>query len=397
MAEPGEDHEAEYVDFYGNKHFFVTRQQLYDRVWAIPLSEAAEMYNISKAKLVLTCRDLRVPTPYSGYWQRRQHHKSSEKTDLPAPEDAARGFYYSTRPRWRPRQRKQGQHEAVAIEEENGDRIAVPEILEEFHPLIERTFSHLRRAKPNEKGLLRPTALTYPFVSVTEGMLDRAQRIMNTLFLAFAQRKYRIEVVDGKTHVTVLGEAISFRIDERLNRIAIPWTKEELRKQEADKKSIKWWTPPTHKYNHFPTGKLYISVYVGNSLRRTWQDGKKLPLEMQVNGFLAGLIRIADDLKVDEVAAEEARKRLATEAREREERERRYEIEMARQERMEMAANAWARSEDLRRFVEAVRAEAIRRGEVTDNSSGVGRWLAWAEKRILELNSLAEGRPLPEM
>lgn len=46
----------------------VTRGQLYEEVWSMPLSQLCERYGLSDNGLRKVCRRLSVPVPPRGYW-----------------------------------------------------------------------------------------------------------------------------------------------------------------------------------------------------------------------------------------------------------------------------------------------------------------------------------------
>src|SRR5665213_3998624 len=50
----------------------VSRQDLYDQVWATPMMQLAEQYGISGNGLAKICRRLVIPVPGRGYWARKQ-------------------------------------------------------------------------------------------------------------------------------------------------------------------------------------------------------------------------------------------------------------------------------------------------------------------------------------
>ena len=49
----------------------LTRQELYDMVWATPMSSLAKDFGISDVALAKRCRAVDVPIPYRGYWARK--------------------------------------------------------------------------------------------------------------------------------------------------------------------------------------------------------------------------------------------------------------------------------------------------------------------------------------
>ncbi|CAN7577280.1 TetR/AcrR family transcriptional regulator [Phenylobacterium sp. LjRoot164] len=70
----------------------LTRQQLYDRVWAAPMREVAAELGLSGGGLAKICDRLLIPYPPRGHWARAKAGRAAEPPPLPAsaePADAA--------------------------------------------------------------------------------------------------------------------------------------------------------------------------------------------------------------------------------------------------------------------------------------------------------------------
>lgn len=63
----------------------VTRDKLYEEVWAEPMAKVAVRYRISANYLARVCHHLNVPFPHRGYWATRQFGKAPTRPPLPAP------------------------------------------------------------------------------------------------------------------------------------------------------------------------------------------------------------------------------------------------------------------------------------------------------------------------
>src|SRR3546814_12324755 len=66
----------------------MTRQQLYELVWAEPISKLAERYGMSDRGFAKMCARANVPVPERGYWARLQAGQTAAKPPLPAPTSA---------------------------------------------------------------------------------------------------------------------------------------------------------------------------------------------------------------------------------------------------------------------------------------------------------------------
>ncbi|HSB70086.1 MAG TPA: hypothetical protein VLT62_12200 [Candidatus Methylomirabilis sp.] len=60
----------------------LTRQELYERVWAEPVESLAKSWGLSGRGLAKVCERMGVPVPPRGYWARIQHGQHPRKTPL---------------------------------------------------------------------------------------------------------------------------------------------------------------------------------------------------------------------------------------------------------------------------------------------------------------------------
>jgi hypothetical protein len=68
----------------------LTRQQLYDRVWTIPVHTLAKELGISDVGLAKLCARYDIPMPPRGYWAKKAAQKRVKQPRLPALEDPHR-------------------------------------------------------------------------------------------------------------------------------------------------------------------------------------------------------------------------------------------------------------------------------------------------------------------
>lgn len=64
----------------------VSREKLYEEVWAEPMLKVAARYGVSSSFLARVCRRMNVPCPPRGYWARKTAGLASKAPPLPAPE-----------------------------------------------------------------------------------------------------------------------------------------------------------------------------------------------------------------------------------------------------------------------------------------------------------------------
>lgn len=194
-------------------------------------------------------------------------------------------------------------------------------------------------------------------------------------------------------------------MSELLDRREKELTAAERREREKDIHHLFWSTTP--EYIRFPNGRLTLSIDIySGSLRHRWSDCSTERLEDRLNRFTVAVIRIAEETKRSRLEAEERkriweegapeRERLQKEQeRQRREEEQRKRAEEWRAKTLEARLVEWQHAQQLRAFIAAVRAEAMRRdGEIPDGSD-VAQWLTWAEGYAAQHDPIASGRELP--
>ena len=65
----------------------LTRQELYNKVWSIPMIKLSKKLGISDKGLAKVCKRYNIPTPYLGYWAKRQNGYAPKKTPFKGEPD----------------------------------------------------------------------------------------------------------------------------------------------------------------------------------------------------------------------------------------------------------------------------------------------------------------------
>jgi len=66
---------------------FWDRKELYDLVWAQPVTKVAKQFGVSDVAIAKACRKLKVPLPGRGYWARKQNGYAVQTVPLPKAKD----------------------------------------------------------------------------------------------------------------------------------------------------------------------------------------------------------------------------------------------------------------------------------------------------------------------
>jgi hypothetical protein len=366
-----------------NASVTLTREELYNQVWAEPLIRLAARYGLTGNGLKKICRKADIPVPPRGYWRRRQVGRSDPRPPLPP-----------TRPGTPPKLTvsvspipKVAKEAAARIDSDLATEhpIVVADRLVNPHPLIQATRLALESGHVDEYGAVHGQR-NQPRLDVRVGKasLARALRILDALFKALEARgaTVQLDAQHEQRSCVKIGEAtVTFRLEEE-------FTRQDHMPTKTDKPYL------TPKYNYVATGNLTFRIDEwADGVRKTWRDGKARRLEDLLPDILKGILVIAEVLGTRRVARErEEQARKDAEARQAElERQRREEA--ARRQALEDHVNRWVMSKNLRAYLQAMEQEATRRNVAFSPDTPLGRWLTWAREHADCLDPLTAGLP----
>lgn len=354
----------------------LTRVELYERVWSQPLDKLAPTLGMSGRGLAKLCARHKIPVPWRGFWTKVQFGHEPRKLplrDLPEGTTEEKIWFGGESTR-----RELTQAEVLAQNEGKPEnRITVSKRLVSLHPIVRdmgRECGAISSGGEQLEAIERFGAFR---VRVSQGQIGRALKILDALAKALESRGYWFERGNnGRPQAVILGERIGFRIDERYKR------RVEVR-------------PSGYRTTEFDSiGRLAVVVEEGG---RSWQDRDNRKLEDRLNEIVASLIIATDWIRADRLEKEEWKRQYEIECKKREEIERQRREEQLRAQQFDEDSKQWRRYERHRRYTERVRAAAVSRGVPVDDSSGVGRWILWAERRLAELDPFGASRSLPEI
>ncbi len=374
----------------------LTREELYNEVWTEPMATLAPKFGLSDVGLAKICRRLHIPVPGRGYWRQKEVGRKVRRTNLPRLPAAATSAMREVQ------LRKHASGSTVAgpagpvadqrrFEAREENRIVVPEILENPHPLVARSVAALRRGKRDHQGYIRPKSGACLGVSVTLDSVDRAMCIYDALLKALDSRGFTSSLPQGDGPATLVHigtECVGVVIEERVDRAGhgestIGAPPRRVRYGSGD--------------DWHPTGRLVLRIdhsYL-NGIRCSWGDGKKQRVEQCLNAFVVGLVAASEALKEQRLAREawernwrEAEARRVEEARRREE-------EAARIRALDSVLASWQRSCLVREFAAEVQRAAEAAG-VLEPGSPLGEWLSWARSYADRVDPLLPQPTVPE-
>jgi hypothetical protein len=373
-----------------SRYVRLTREQLYELVWAEPVTRLAKRWGVSDVAVAKWCRKLSVPRPGRGYWARVQAgHKGGRRPLPPARAGQRTEVCVSSGPeRTIPEPTPVSETLPADLKElflafdPPAARIEVPAELVDPHKLVARTQSTFRNARADDGGILIARGRWHLDVQVTRETLDRALKILDALLKALEQRGIRVSVKDTddkgqefrRTTASVLGEKVEFDLSEKVQRSARPLTREE--KQKLAKDPYYW---IEDKYLYTPTGSLRLRIAETNlGFRASWSDGKRQQLEDHLNDFAKALILTVNKRRLDRAEAERRQRKWEEEARRRREAEKAWELESRQRKALDVLDERWRKSGRIREFVAAVQQNATEGHGPIDPESDLARWVEWA-------------------
>jgi hypothetical protein len=290
----------------------ISRQQLYQEVWAEPVTKVAERYGVSGVAVAKWCRRLNVPRPGRGYWaQKSAGHRVKQ---VPLPDSRNGEKQYVSRPK--PKERGPAPPATIPGMERFEKPVPVPEVLDPEHALVAQTRRALAETGTQERGIIRPQGRESLDVRICQASVGRTLRIMNALILALERAGFVVEVSAAldreghprvyKTNAVLHDERIPFFMAEATMQVERPPTDEE----RAEMRRNPWKRGPFYAYRS--TGELSLQIegrWFRERHRRTWSDTTHRRLEDCLYSFFRGLLISADALKRRREAANQRRTR----------------------------------------------------------------------------------------
>lgn len=361
----------------------VSRQQLYEEVWADPVTIVAKRYGLSDVGLAKICRKLKIPLPGLGYWSKLRAGKLVLKGQLPDVAEASLPpvRLHTVEP-IKQQARETAQQKAFAYRKTVGT-ISVPDEMTDPHPLIRAAAKRLKRRDgwTDPKGL-RTAPNEVLNLNVTSSSLDRALRIMDTLIknLARASVTVRIDTQAQQTILDVGGTAVTLALTEHVRRTPHRITPAEQmargRRRHDYRSAPDFGYFMLPRFDYHATGALTITV--GRRPSRSWNDTERARLEDRLGKVVAGILALADEIRAQK---EEERRRSEEHARA----QNRYEhlvnhlkSEEAAFQALEQEATKWERATRLRAYIRAAEKNTQEMGTI---SSQLQDWLAWARAK----------------
>ncbi len=234
-----------------------------------------------------------------------------------------------------------------------------------------------RRAKTKDKSAAEPAEERLAPEAFQQAMCD-AFSLRGIDILKGEEKHYAVP----SPKIRIMEVDLEFRLFEPARRIL---------KSDSESRS-------TYKqYDYVPTGELLFELD-GSSCRseyRTrWRDTKKRRLENQLNEIMKGLYTAAAWHYEWNAQAKKREAEWAIEEAKRQEAARIFRIEVHRVTLIERGVEHHSKYLGMRRYLDAIKAEAANRMGTIDKGSEIGKWLVWAEDHVESMNPLKGNLPI---
>jgi hypothetical protein len=369
----------------------ISREDLYEQVWQMPMSKLAAHYGISDVALAKTCKRLNVPRPGRGYWARLAAGERLKRPPLPK---AGRG--HDT---WVFLQRVE--HPEVRAARPVPPTVKLAESLGDAHDGVRALALALKRGEVDSYNRITVGAPGREALAVSVNTHRRALLVVDALSKAIVERGHTVSVRtdDGPAKASlafvVTGESVAVSVIEQLE------PKDHILTPEEEKRAATGYRYGIPKYDHVAGGRLRIVLQQSTLKRGSWTDTEKHRLE----DYLGHVV-----VAIEAEAASRQRRRVDDEHRRRDEEARRQELERERERRrveearikhreglaadLHRMAQDWTTAAALRAFLDALKS-AVTPEERTETFD---RWFEWATEHVKTLDPLSRAsaiaRPL---
>ncbi|CAM2139651.1 conserved protein of unknown function [Pararobbsia alpina] len=382
----------------------LTREELYQLVWAEPMLKLAERYGVSSSYLARVCTTLHVPRPPRGYWAKRAVGIVAKQPTLPPARPGDETFWsrdgrLPTTP--------QAPAAPQAKAESPSPRSLRIESRKRRHALVVGAREHFGTGRTSyEAEYLKPAKRLLVDLAVTKNGLDRALEIANELFVSLEARGHRVVIaangerlcrheVDERekptrgnhfqnlwspfrcTVVYVGTVAIGLTIIEMSEEVPVRYVKGEYVRESE-------YVPPKHTYgaDHtwtttkaFATGRFCLqaySPYPGAKWVHHWRESKPREIDGLLHKIVDTIEAAAPDI-VKLIEAELRRQKLEREKWDEDDRRRRAAERVRREENavkeskeeLLLLFQKWTEARQIQQFVEEIEAAVLAADEAT--------------------------------
>ena len=347
------------------EHVTLTRKELYDLVWAEPLSRLAKKYKISDNGLRKICKRMNIPIPPMGHWQKIQYGKRVIVTKLPTIYDGKDEITLD--------EKKPGdidvdspiaiQRRLIQTLESTKDlQLKVPDRMSSRpDKLISSTLNYydaVRRYYKSHHGT-HPDRINVLNIQVQEESRPRAFRLFGTIIKVLRSRKHDIIADHFTTYAKIGDEQVKFRLREK-QRVSDIKTSYGSRQYES-------------------TGEFVFVIDIGSYTRKEVKDGHE-PIEAKISTIIAMIELEGERMMIERIESEIRRKKWEEQQRIEQELRERQDKEAKAFKKLFLKAIRLHQANILRHYIKTVETNAAKKGKMTKD---LKKWLTWADKKVL--------------
>lgn len=274
-----------------NSKTTITRAELFNEVWAFPLTTLANKYAISDTGLRKICVKNNIPLPKSGHWSKAKFGKAPKQPKLPPSESGKEKIELRLRmdgetyiPTANPVILRQHEIENSCVD------LIIEKDFRKADPLVKTTkkFLEMKLNYNKNKDAYYAARDSSIGVDVSKEQRRRGLLIIDRIVKILKQRGHEVFVRDGSAYIQSNGEEIDFRLREKQNA---SFTENNY-----------GWRDRTLT----PSGRLIIQMEYRYWCKE-WID-KKQPLENQISKIIANMELRLEEKKQERIGREERRK-----------------------------------------------------------------------------------------
>ena len=349
----------------------LTRKELYDLVWSVPMMKLAKRFDLSDQGLVKKCKKHNIPRPLMGHWAKLAHGKTVKKTALPSNTDKRLELI-----EFKPKLKSlfSDSESKLLIKD---IAFQIPKRVHSYHPLIKE----YRKLKDNKlldqygRLIFRNTSVDLG-LKVTPGTFNRACLFLQGIIKLFDSYGWILEKDTGYRGDANYGafvfenEKLGFELKEPVTLIPAEITKLKIEDRYS------W---PTKEYT--PSGNLEFSIDGTHwrGFKTRWKDTTKEKLENRLTSIVQGFKQAFEYSKLQTIKKEAEELEWEQRVKRNQELLRLKKIEEARRNHLFELTQEFEQAASIRSLILAFQKSGNR-------DEGFDKWLEWAAKIADEID-----------
>ena len=357
----------------------MTRAELYDRVWEIPMIRLAKEFGLSDQGLAKICKRHHIPKPGPGYWSKLEHGKAPPRPGLPSLDDTQLDKVRISSPTLSQKRKNQESdtgknHSDIA---QLAETFTPPKKIQRYPDIVADYRSSVKDKYTNRYGFLEIRGERFRDIEIrlTSNSYKRGCSLLHMLdkffkHLGWEMKQNADNGYKGKGLIVINDtDILMLKLKERVKQVKHEPTKQEL----ADAK--RWNRPVYVKYDYEPTGNIELSVenlhYV-KGFKRKWIDRPNSRLESMLPEIAVGFARAFEYRKTDRLESERRAEQWRIEEERRSELRRQRKVEDARRQHLFDLCKSYSKAQELRHMIAIIE-------EGFTGSKSCNEWANWAK------------------